>query len=75
MTDFTTRDYFVTLFARILKDYCDKSYCVDCPFRNFDNSKQYLCRIAYPAHWNINNSLDFPNSNKQTDDGSDPFDE
>ena len=74
MTDYTTRDYFVTLFARILKDYCDKSFCIDCPFRSSDNSKD-PCRIGYPAYWKINNSLDFPNSNKQTEDGSDPFDE
>lgn len=59
-------------FARALKDYCDNNTCNDCPFKNVDHG--YGCRISTPAYWNIEGDpIDFPNSNKQTEDGSDPF--
>ena len=60
-------------FAKSLKDYCDNTNCDECSFKNVD--KGYGCSIATPAYWDISNTINFPNSNKQTDDGSDPFDE
>ena len=55
-------DDIMIYFARKLSEYCDNRDCEHCPFDDPQVSTGY-CRIDIPAYWNLNNTLDFPNSN------------
>lgn len=59
--------------AEAIKEYCDDRSCIGCPFA--PKNEDLRCRIGTPAYWDLSNTLDYPNSNKQTEDGSDLFDE
>lgn len=70
----TLNDIMVN-FAKALKEYCYNKDCEHCPFDDPQVSTGH-CHINTPAYWNLSNTLDFPNSaSKDSEDGSDPFDE
>lgn len=56
-------DDIMIYFARKLSEYCDNRHCEGCPFENRTGIGSNRCYIDMPAYWDIDEPLDFPNSN------------
>ena len=39
--------------ANTLKEYCDDSICIDCPFARTTNENKRACIIGMPAYWEL----------------------
>lgn len=56
-------DDIMIYFASKLSEYCSNRHCKGCPFENRTGIGSINCHIFRPAYWDLDEPLDFPNSN------------
>lgn len=53
MLDDRYLDYIMINIANTLKEYCDDSVCIDCPFAHNTDENKRNCIIGMPAYWDL----------------------